>query len=75
MLEITNYRNGQIVNRNHGTETAQSLTVTVEGLADCAGRVLLNGQPVTACGKRFHGDVTLDGSVQPRDSQRRYAAG
>ncbi|MGI6337056.1 MAG: hypothetical protein ACOXZM_08395 [Eubacteriales bacterium] len=59
MLEITNYRNGQIVNRNHGTETAQSLTVTVEGLADCAGRVLLNGQPVTACGRCFHGNVTL----------------
>lgn len=35
MLEITNIRQGAILNHNHGIETADSLTVMVEGF--CSG--------------------------------------
>ena len=32
MIEITNIRQGAILNHNHGTETEKSLTVLLEGL-------------------------------------------
>ena len=46
MLEITNLRDGAILNRHHGTETENYLEITVEGIADPQAEVTVNGQPV-----------------------------
>lgn len=59
MLEIVNLRNGSVLNRHHGRETAAGLEITVEGLADPAAEVLLNGCPVERCDRRFRGQVLL----------------
>ena len=43
MLEITNYRDGAVLDRHNGTETADYLEITVEGLAAPQAEVRVNG--------------------------------
>ena len=58
MVEITNIRQGAILNHNHGTETEKSLTVLLEGLG--SGRpVKVNGEPAEMVGRRFSKEVVL----------------
>ncbi|MBE6377645.1 MAG: hypothetical protein E7051_02370 [Lentisphaerae bacterium] len=47
MLEITNLRDGAVLDRNFGTETADYLEIKVQGIADPQAEVKVNGE--TAC--------------------------
>ena len=53
MLEITNHRQGAILNHNHGVETENSLKVKIEGLSDVGSRVYVNGIQAEMDGRRF----------------------
>ena len=59
MLEITNIRQGAVLTHFHGKETADSLTVQVEGFCDHGGEVLVNGNPAVCSGRRFVAPVSL----------------
>lgn len=59
MLEITNFREGDILNHNHGQETPQSLNVKIEGISDSGYPVKVNGQPAEMDGPRFSAHVSL----------------
>ncbi|NLZ62832.1 MAG: hypothetical protein GX902_03390 [Lentisphaerae bacterium] len=63
MLEITNLRQGAVLNHNHGREDARSLTVHLEGLSGSGYPVKVNGRPATMEGRRFSTDVTLDRKI------------
>ena len=59
MLEITNYRQGAILNHNHGVETENSLKVKIEGLSDVGSRVYVNGIQAEMDGRRFSAEIEL----------------
>ena len=59
MIEITNYRQGAILNHNHGKEGRKSLKVTVEGISEGGWPVTVNDQPAVMEGRRFAADVEL----------------
>ena len=59
MIEITNYRQGAILNHNHGKEGRKSLKVKVEGISEGGWPVTVNGQPAIMEGRRFAADVEL----------------
>lgn len=59
MIEITNYRQGTILNHNHGKEGRKSLKVTVQGLSEGGWPVTVNGQPAVMEGRRFSAEVEL----------------
>ncbi len=60
MLEITNFRNGAVLNRNHGRETDDCLEIKVEGIADPQALVKINGVQVEDRNDRkFSGTVRL----------------
>ena len=58
MIEITNIRQGAILNHNHGTETEKSLTVLLEGLGS-GSPVKVNGEPAEMVGRRFFKEIAL----------------
>ena len=45
MVEITNIRQGAVLNHNPGTETDDGLTVTVEGISASGRPVRVKGTP------------------------------
>ncbi|MBR5025731.1 MAG: hypothetical protein IKX48_11730 [Victivallales bacterium] len=59
MIEITNYRQGAILNHNHGKEGRKSLKVTVEGISEGGWPVTVNDQPAIMEGRRFAAEVEL----------------
>ncbi|MBR4372383.1 MAG: hypothetical protein IKS92_15135, partial [Victivallales bacterium] len=59
MIEITNYRQGAILNHNHGKEGRKSLKVTVEGISEGGWPVAVNGQSAVMEGRRFAADIEL----------------
>ena len=59
MLEILNPRHGAILNRTHGSETSEALTVTIRGCADALGALTVNGVPATREGTGFTAEVPL----------------
>ena len=59
MIEITNYRQGAILNHNHGKEGKKSLKIKIEGISDGGWPVTVNGQPAIMEGRRFSADVEL----------------
>ena len=59
MIEITNYRQGAILNHNHGKEGKKSLKVTVQGISEGGWPVMVNGQPAVMEGRHFSADVEL----------------
>ena len=63
MLEITNIRQGAILNHNHGVEDEHGLTIKIEGLSDLPSHVFVNGVPAVRDGRRFFADVTLKEKV------------
>ena len=63
MLQITNIRQGAVLNHNHGKESEKGLEVRFEGFSDFPGPVKLNGQPTQRDGRRFFGDVLLTEKV------------
>ena len=59
MIEITNFRQGAVLNHNHGVETEKSLTVPVEGISEAGFPVVVNGIPAEMDGRRFSVQVPL----------------
>ncbi|MBE6377573.1 MAG: hypothetical protein E7051_02005 [Lentisphaerae bacterium] len=63
MIEITNYRQGAILNHRHGIETADSLLIKVEGISDHGCPVTVNGVPAEMDGRRFFAEIPLTEKV------------
>ncbi|MBE6358648.1 MAG: hypothetical protein E7057_05305 [Lentisphaerae bacterium] len=59
MIRITNFRQGAVLNHNHGTETVSELMIKVEGLSDLGTPVEVNGIPAVMDGRRFCAAVPL----------------
>ncbi len=60
MLEVTNFRDGAVLDRNWGRETEQGLEIEIQGLASSQADVLINGVPAKKCDRNFSGKVVLD---------------
>ena len=58
MVEITNFRNGAVLNRNHGQESNKALTIKLEGISSSGRPVKVNGIAAEMDGQHF--EVTLD---------------
>ena len=58
-LEITFPRDGDVLNRHDGRETASALTVTVRGTAPAGATVMVNGAPAEVSGPSFTSEVEL----------------
>ncbi len=63
MIEITNLRQGAVLNHNHGVETEKCLRVLIEGLATTGHPVKINGQPAAMDGRKFSALVELDRKI------------
>ena len=61
MLEITNLRDGAVLNRHKGIETEKYLEIQVEGLAEPQAEVTVNGQPVIRRDRQFFCNHPPDG--------------
>ena len=59
MLEITNLRDGAVLNRNFGIETDDYLEIKVEGIADCQADVRVNGKRACRHDRNFSAAVRL----------------
>ena len=58
-LAILEPRDGDVLNRHDGSETADALTVTVRGTAPSAAQVKVNGRPAQRHGDTFTCDIQL----------------
>lgn len=63
MLEITNLRDGAVLDNTHGTESASGLEITVQGIASSQSQVYINGQLAQRCDRNFSGRVVLKEKV------------
>lgn len=63
MIEITNFRQGAVLNHNHGKETDKSLTVRVEGISEMGCPVTVNGVPAAMRGRNFSAEVELTDKI------------
>ena len=59
MLEITNLRDGAVLNRHHGIETDDYLEIKIEGLAAPQAKVTVNGQETVRKDRLFYATVRL----------------
>ncbi|MBE6377570.1 MAG: hypothetical protein E7051_01990 [Lentisphaerae bacterium] len=59
MIEITNYRQGAILNHNHGVESENALRIKVEGISGHGCPVTVNGVPAEMDGRRFFAEIDL----------------
>lgn len=59
MVEITNLRQGVVLNHNHGVETENELRITVEGFSSDGMPVTVNGVPAEMDGRRFSVSIGL----------------
>ena len=59
MVEITNFRQGAILNHNHGVESEKSLKIKVEGISSAGYPVKINDVPAAMVGRYFSADVEL----------------
>ena len=59
MLEITNLRDGAVLNRHSGIETEEYLEITVEGLANPQACVTVNGVPAARRDRQFFATLRL----------------
>ncbi len=58
-VTIISHRDGDVLNRHDGTETAESITVTVRGTCPPGSQVTVNGLPAIVTGGEFACDVAL----------------
>lgn len=63
MLRIEYPRHGALLNHNHGSETADGLTITLRGKCTQPGEVLVNGIAAKRQGEDFTCEVTLTEKV------------
>ena len=59
MIEITNFRQGAVLNHNHGIESENSLLIRIEGVSSAGYPVTVNGINATMDGRQFFADVPL----------------
>ena len=59
MIEITSHRQGAILNRHHGEETADRLRVTIQGISETGRPVKVNGVPAQMDGRNFSAEIDL----------------
>ncbi len=59
MLEITNLRDGAVLNHHHGVESEDGLEITVEGLASSQAEVTVNGVKAVKADRNFSAKVKL----------------
>jgi hypothetical protein len=59
MIEITNLRQGAILNSNHGIETSDALEITVQGISENGLPVFINDNPAEMDGRFFTCQVKL----------------
>lgn len=59
MIEITNFRQGAVLNHNHGVETEHGLKIRICGITDSSIPVKINGVPAETDGRNFSCDVEL----------------
>ena len=59
MIEITSHRQGAILNRNHGVESADRLKITVQGISETGRPVKVNGVPAVMDGRNFTAEIEL----------------
>jgi hypothetical protein len=69
MIEITNLRQGAILNHNHGVETENSLVVPVEGISESGFPVTVNGIPAEMDGRRFSVELPLTEKINAVTAQ------
>jgi hypothetical protein len=60
MLEITNFRDGAVLNHFDGQETDKGLEIEIQGLASSQAEVTVNGIRAEKCDRLFKGKVLLD---------------
>ena len=65
MIEITSHRQGAILNHHHGTETAQCLRITIQGISGSGLPVKVNGIPAKMNGRNFSAEIELTQEVNP----------
>ena len=51
MIEIVNFRQGAILNSNHGKETKDALEITVQGISESGLPVFINDIPAEMDGR------------------------
>ena len=59
MIEITNFRQGAVLNHNHGVESEKALTVRIEGVSSAGYPVYVNGVRAEMDGQRFEAEIDL----------------
>ena len=59
MIEITNFRQGALLNHHHGVETENYLRINVEGISNSGCPVTVNGIPAEMDGRRFTAEIDL----------------
>ena len=65
MIEITSHRQGAILNRHHGEESAKSLKITIRGISESGRPVQVNGIPAVMDGRNFTAEIELTQKVNP----------
>ena len=60
MLEITNFRDGAVLNHYDGVESDKGLEVEIQGIASSQAEVAVNGTPAEKCDRNFKGKVLLN---------------
>ena len=59
MFELTFPRHGALLNRRHGTENKDGLTIVASGVCDSAGSIAVNGIPARRQGRTFQAEITI----------------
>ena len=59
MIEITSHRQGAILNRNHGKESADRLKIIIQGISESGRPVKVNGVPAVMDGRNFSAEIEL----------------
>ncbi len=59
MLEITSHRNGEVLNHQHGLESAEGLLIRLEGISEPQSRVTVNGSPAKRRDRLFSASILL----------------
>ena len=59
MIEITNFRQGAVLNHNHGQESEKSLRIRVEGVSGYGCPVTVNGVAAEMDGPHFTAEIEL----------------
>ena len=59
MIEISNFRQGAVLNHNHGVESENALRIVIEGISSSGYPVYVNGVKASMDGQRFTADIDL----------------